>query len=348
MGGNQNPAKDGTPVTRELKLSLIIGFALVVVVAMLFSDYMSKANRADLDTKLVSQPQLTHPAPQEPVVTLTGRESNEPLSTMPGGGVPSEVSPMNQPGNAVTPPAPDAPQGGGPVEIVQAHESHAGGLEEAVRKLGGSIQNGEIHVPAAAGTTLPTEPATKGPKSNVLAPDETPSSLLPPSERGAAGLSKGITRPGEPKAAGITPDPVHSAYRTYTVADGDSAYVIAKRFYGNGEQWKKIQAANPGRMGANGEVRVGVSLTIPDAGTTTGKAAPAKAEKPAAESAKPSNPSTPASRTYTVKKGDSLQAIASRLLKSASRADEILKLNSDRLKDANMIQVGMVLKLPAK
>lgn len=343
-------------MTRELKLSLIIGFALVVVVAMLFSDYMSKANRSDLDTKLVAQPQLTHPAPQEPVVTLTGRESNEPLSGMPGSmsgaGMPEEVHPGEIAG--ANPQAmPSAGVGpGGPVEIVQRRESRSGGIEEAVRKLGGSISNGEIHVPAAADTNLPTEPQAKTGKSNVLPPDQAPLNVLPTNERGPAGLSNGITKPGTTKPGTTKPDarvtdPAGAnADQAYTVADGDSAYVIAKRFYGNGEQWKKIQAANPGRMGANGEVRVGVSLKIPDAGPTATKATPARTEKPVAEPSRTAP--APAGRTYTVKKGDSLQAIAAKQLKSASRADEIMKLNPDQLNDANVIRVGMVLKLPAK
>ncbi|MFA6046855.1 MAG: LysM peptidoglycan-binding domain-containing protein [Phycisphaerales bacterium] len=338
-------------MTRELKLSLIIGFALVVVVAMLFSDYMSKANRSDLDTKLASQPQLTHPAPQEPVVTLTGRESTEPFGGMPSAmpGMTGQASPVGEVG-PTTPTTAAAPTPSGPVEIVQSREPRSGGIEDAVRKLGGSISNGEIHVPAAAGTSMPTEPQGKGAKSNTLSPDQAPMSILPPGERGPAGLSSGITKP----STTVTPAPLlphevlpSKADQTYTVVDGDSAYVIAKKFYGNGEQWKKIQAANPGRMGANGEVRVGVSLKIPEAGTVATKATPIKADKPVVEASKPVAAPVPG-RTYTVKKGDSLQLIATKQLKSASRADEILKLNSDQLKDADLIRVGMVLKLPAK
>lgn len=50
--------------------------------------------------------------------------------------------------------------------------------------------------------------------------------------------------------------------------------------------------------------------------------------------------------TYTVKKGDTLSAIAKEQLGSANRYQEIFKLNQDLLKDADHIMPGQVLKLP--
>jgi len=42
--------KDPSDVTRELKLALIVGFALVLTVAILVSDHLSKARTANLAT----------------------------------------------------------------------------------------------------------------------------------------------------------------------------------------------------------------------------------------------------------------------------------------------------------
>jgi 5'-nucleotidase len=33
--------------------------------------------------------------------------------------------------------------------------------------------------------------------------------------------------------------------RTYTIQDGDTLYSLAKRFYGDGQQWQRIADANP-------------------------------------------------------------------------------------------------------
>lgn len=50
--------------------------------------------------------------------------------------------------------------------------------------------------------------------------------------------------------------------------------------------------------------------------------------------------------TYTVKAGDTLGTIASKLLGSSSRYTEILKLNP-QITNPNLIRVGAVLKIPS-
>ncbi len=66
----------------------------------------------------------------------------------------------------------------------------------------------------------------------------------------------------------VTPDPVAAAPApvantggTYTVKKGDTLYGIAKQKYGDGKQWKKIAAANPGVTASN--LKVGQTLVIP-------------------------------------------------------------------------------------
>ena len=52
-------------------------------------------------------------------------------------------------------------------------------------------------------------------------------------------------------------------------------------------------------------------------------------------------------RTYTVRKGDTLSAIAQRQYGKASRWPVIFKANRDQLDNPDLIQPGQVLKLPA-
>jgi LysM repeat protein len=52
-------------------------------------------------------------------------------------------------------------------------------------------------------------------------------------------------------------------------------------------------------------------------------------------------------QTYTVKSGDNLSAIAKRLLGDSKRYAEIYALNSDKIKNPNLIYPGQVLKIPA-
>lgn len=75
---------------------------------------------------------------------------------------------------------------------------------------------------------------------------------------------------------------------------------------------------------------------------------PASKSRPAAPTATPKAPTgkAPATGTYTVKSGDTLWAIAVRLLGSGSRYPEIAKLNG--ISNPNLIRVGTVLKVPAR
>src|SRR5512145_1893911 len=53
-----------------------------------------------------------------------------------------------------------------------------------------------------------------------------------------------------------------------------------------------------------------------------------------------------ASRTYTVKPGDTLSAIAKQYLDSANAYMKIFEANKDQLTDPNKIKPGQVLRLP--
>lgn len=59
--------------------------------------------------------------------------------------------------------------------------------------------------------------------------------------------------------------PPAPAERTYTVVAGDSLWKIAKQFYGNGAQFPKIIAANPGRLkDEKSVIHPGDVLVIPE------------------------------------------------------------------------------------
>ena len=59
----------------------------------------------------------------------------------------------------------------------------------------------------------------------------------------------------------IAPAPVASTGGSYTVKKGDTLYGIARQKYGDGKQWKKIAAANPGVTASS--LKVGQTLVIP-------------------------------------------------------------------------------------
>lgn len=62
--------------------------------------------------------------------------------------------------------------------------------------------------------------------------------------------------------------------------------------------------------------------------------------------AAPAPAAAPAQKTYTVKPGDTLSAIAKAHLGSANAYMQIFELNKDQLSDPNKIKPGQVLRLP--
>ena len=87
-------------------------------------------------------------------------------------------------------------------------------------------------------------------------------------------LKKGVEKPVEnkpvtppqntPKAAPVTP-PIQptTQTQTYTVKGGDSLSKIAKQFYGDANQWKKIHQANLDKIKDPNLIHPGDILVIP-------------------------------------------------------------------------------------
>jgi len=106
---------------------------------------------------------------------------------------------------------------------------------------------------------------------------------------------------------------------SYKVVTGDTLGSIATKF---GVTVARIQAANA--MGTSTVIRVGQTLKIPTAATSS-----------------PAVTTSPVVKTYTVKTGDTLWGIASKLGVSATALAEL-----NGITNANLIKVGQVLKVP--
>ena len=113
----------------------------------------------------------------------------------------------------------------------------------------------------------------------------------------------------------------------HTVKVGDDLWSLAERYYGQGRDWRKIAAANPDLLsGGPDRLTPGWRLIIPDL------AAP----EPATEEP-----------TVTVRRGDTLSAIAERELGSAGEWRAIYRLNRAQLSDPDELATGMGLVMPA-
>lgn len=322
-------------MTRELKLALIVGFALVLTVAVLVSDHLSRASRAEMaqseaTTRVVAQ------APQQPI---------RALEDLPGAQLPSVIQTDTVASNTNSTRGPISPD-----EMVTG--------DVLARGRGDALP---------AGMDEPTM------ISNGSGPRGTPAAVDPlDAHRDLVNAVEGQGGRVSPSGDGVTIDLPLGTERTYTVKPGETLYGIAEREYGNGRYWKQLAQAND--LGDGSGLTAGTRLKLPtiDGATRVGAASPAEPEKLAVrpepkvqeksqttktqdgkpgktEASKPADSKPDAATkatTYTVRKGDTLGVIAQRTLGSSKRAEEIRKLNN--LKNANALVAGTTLKIPAK
>lgn len=323
-------------MTKEIKLSLIFGFALVLVVGVLLSDHLSGARQATLDgvnpTAGVPAPVAAAPADPNavPPLVLVGED-----------GTPQPRQPQpNTTQNA------SFAEGGKQVHAIPAvnyEPEPETSLAERIRQRMSAeftssvtdLQNGEAPQPAVALDVTPMSPV----------------------ESDAAASEPGLTRDAE--LANQPTDPVvqdetrkvgSDSFRLYTVKEGDTLWSISSRLLGDGRRHKELADLNRDRMSADGQLRAGASIKIP---TGSAKAPRAEARPEQAKSkARPADDKKTQTnskvRKYEVKSGDTLSRIAARLLGSASRTDDLLAANTDILKDEDSLEVGMTLDIPAR
>ncbi|HRQ74044.1 MAG TPA: LysM peptidoglycan-binding domain-containing protein [Phycisphaerales bacterium] len=288
-------------MTRENKIALIVGFALVLVVGVLISDHLSRARQLELND----------PAGDDPGLLALG-----PGATLPDSGwTPPSHVPSPTPTPVVEAPAVEPfvfEQGTGRTglgtALAQGPASGDDGrsLLDVVKDYGGQIRNGVIHLPPAVNhTSQEAKPA---------APAESP--------------------------------------RVHFVAKGESLFGIAKRYYGDGNQWRRIAEHNRGKVSADGTVREGVRLEIPGVAATgapeTPRTQPQTRPQPREATPRAPEPQRPGPTTYTVRKGDTLGEIAQRTLGSSRRMSDLLAANKGRIDDPDDIRAGMVLTIPAR
>jgi LysM repeat protein len=107
---------------------------------------------------------------------------------------------------------------------------------------------------------------------------------------------------------------------SYKVVSGDTLGSIATKF---GVTVARIQAANA--LGTSTVIKIGQVLKIPTSATSS-----------------PAVTTSPVVKTYTVKSGDTLWGIASKLGVSATALAEL-----NGITNANLLRIGQVLKIPS-
>ena len=168
---------------------------------------------------------------------------------------------------------------------------------------------------AAAPQLIPAPPSPTVAATPIRPP--TPEPVLPPIN----------AAPSVPPTAPVMTAQTGATGHRHVVEPGDDLWSLAEEFYGHGQEWRRIATANPDVLtGGPDRLQVGWTLIIPD-----GDAAPAR---------------TPGEQRVTVRRGDTLSAIAERELGSADRWSEIYRANRAQLSDPDELTPGQQLTLP--
>ena len=136
---------------------------------------------------------------------------------------------------------------------------------------------------------------------------------------------------------------------THVVAEGETLYGIAAKYYGNGDLWPEILKANKASADEDGRVFEGARLVIPQRGTPIAQTPVRPQSNVAPPQARESSPQAkPGSGygSYTIQKGDTLSEISQELMGTVRRMNELIELNKDQIRDADDIRVGMKLRYP--
>jgi nucleoid-associated protein YgaU len=273
-------------VTRELKLALIVGFALVLVVTVLVSDHLSRARKAQLAPP-ASDPSRLAVTPDAPIKP----DAEPPVRMLPATGEALPVPPEREPmiARSATPavPAPvsisqgTAPQpednrlaikqGDPDFELLQTLRQK--GLDIVMR--GGErvivplVETRSEPIPGGANRDEPADAAAKLRETLRDSLRETGAK-----DSGAAGggdkpeIRNANNSPRTPSPAPTTPT---AGERSHNVASGESLAAISKRYYGSESHWRRLAAFN--KLPDNGAVRQGARLRIPTVEVLTGRGA---------------------------------------------------------------------------
>lgn len=335
-------SKDAAHVRRENKLALIVGFSVLLVVAVLVSDHLSQARNEQVGDGLWSMPELPQAeilldAPLASAERIRPQTAPEPVVT--------EAIPLQQADAGSVRTTPVVPSGSAnrageaqrpdwlAPEPKTSTEADTRTATRAPAGLGAAAP-----LPITREDTGPTE-FSNGPSADDSTETSSGGGLFDWSAwRRSAGVrtvpKADIQTDREPSRSRVSSDGV------YVVQDGDTLIGICKKLYGDGSKWPQMADLNKGRVGDEGQVYAGVTLkTLPGARADR----PAETQRSAPGSRDGSSGKT---RRYIVKKGDTLSLIASREVGSVRHLEAIRTLNPALREDGDRIFVGQRLILP--
>lgn len=317
---------------RENKLALIVGFSVLLVVAVLVSDHLSTARQAEVVDGLDSLLEIPGgrafveaPLQTEPTRIAARPDPHQPAFT---------TDPNDAPGSGTT----TGPITRGPRSIVldepttEQRIARAGPIEI---NNGSAIQDAPIRGGRGGASGL----------SEITGIDNDTIRELLRRQKPVLARPGGGTTPGERAASTPSRAERHapaghiSHTNQYVIQPNDTLFEICERLYGDGSKWRELVAINKGRIREDGTVFPNVIIDLVPGASVE------RTETPDSTTARRA-PSEPTTRSYTVKKGDTLSEIVQREVGSIRDLRRVRDLNPWLVKQRDIIRVGQTLTLP--
>ncbi|GAB5495714.1 MAG: hypothetical protein Phyf2KO_07940 [Phycisphaerales bacterium] len=323
-------------MTREQKLALIIGFSLILAVGVLISDHLSRAQSEPIVAdQEIDQPMVVHRIADVPPgigETVRPMAGNDAVREDPGVGGIRETLPGIDTAQADT--------SDRPIEVSMLPRETASMRNSAFRESN-IVNTGRTETGSTDYAGLPPEmfdPVTDyTSKPGIQTRSDMEQSRQEQTREPIAQREQ--PRQSERQSP---PSPVK-----HTVDEGESLYAIAQRYYGNGNLWPELAKANKDRVNDEGHVLVGAELLIPAREGSPLSIPRSQTQQTRTAQAPATQPTTNEQfGTYVVEKGDTLSEISQELMGTVRRMNELIKINSDQINDADDIRVGMKLRYP--
>jgi nucleoid-associated protein YgaU len=309
-------------MTRETKISLLVGLAFVIVIGILLSDrFRAEPAQAPLSSAAsMVRAAMDSPGTANPPITVVTPKDAPPTQQVP---TRDELNPVTSP---VIPSA-----------VAPAQQMASGA--DASPQYPSQTQPVQNQV---AGADSPTDQSRQYSSNDSLsdAARQHGEELVPSNTDG--------TPAQEPSA--VTP----GAARTYVAQSGDTVSRMAARLLGEDTEANRqaIIDANPSLQDDPDRVMAGAKYQIPGrAETDSTSIARAPSDSPTAPAA-PTDQSSPDNSDtqyiYVVQPDDSLWRIANDELGDPGAVSAIKELNADVLKGGDTVRPGMRLRLPSK
>lgn len=311
-------------MARETKVGLIVGLGVILFVSVFVSDYLSKPETAEALPDAPSQ-NFVENTTNQPEFTLVREDDTDPAVTITD---PIELAAVRLAG---------IEERQGPPSVTIDAPVEAPPFRRTDQPLTGTIDDS---------TPLAQNPRNPDPIGFNRIDDTqlAQRNQLSPDRQGPVPVGLGelprvdITEPQLINAHPVTIE--------HTVKPGETLTAIARKHYdGDGNLWRSIRDANPGKVGTNGEIVQGVTLIIPKRSTEANDPTGDLAERSANGGDRPQRQRV---RMITVKEGDTLGELAAKHLGSSGKYPLIMAVNTDVLDKPEHLRAGMKLRIPAE